>query len=122
MAGIAAKSSKLRFEKIVDKFNQIKSVNGRFEKIGKLKHNAMVILDYAHTPDALNVCLENIKEQFEGRNLKIVFGCGGDRDKAKRSKMGSIASQFCSKIYITNDNPRNEDKKKIYEIPKRETQ
>ena len=134
MAGIAAKSSKLKFEKIIDTFNQIKSVNGRFEKIGKLKNNAMVILDYAHTPDALNVCLENIKEQFEGRNLKIVFGCGGDRDKAKRSKMGSIASQFCSKIYITNDNPRNEnekkirdnikkgilDKKKIYEISKRE--
>ena len=91
MAGIAAKSSKLKFEKIIANFNHIKSVNGRFEKFGKLKNNAMVILDYAHTPDALNVCLENIKEQFEGRNLKIVFGCGGDRDKAKRSKMGSIA-------------------------------
>ena len=67
MAGIAAKSSKLKFEKIIDKFNQIKPVNGRFEKIGKLKNKAMVILDYAHTPDALNVCLENIKEQFEGK-------------------------------------------------------
>ena len=134
MAGIAAKNSKLKFENIINKFNRIKSVNGRLEKIGKLKNNALIILDYAHTPDALNICLKNIKEQFEGRKIKIVFGCGGDRDKGKRSKMGMIASKYCNEIYITNDNPRNEnekkirdniksgisDKKKIYEIPNRE--
>jgi len=134
MAGIAAQKSKLKFEQIINKFNQVKPVNGRFEKIGKLRNDALVILDYAHTPDALNVCLKNIKEQFEGRKIKIVFGCGGDRDKTKRSKMGNISSKFCTKIYITNDNPRNEnekkirdniktgilDKKKIYEIPDRE--
>ena len=102
MAGIAAQNSKLKFENIINKFNRIKSVNGRLEKIGKLKNNALVILDYAHTPDALNICLRNIKEQFEGRKIKIVFGCGGDRDKRKRSKMGTIASKYCNKIYITN--------------------
>ncbi len=134
MAGIAAQNSKIKFSTIIKNFNKIKPVNGRFEKIGKLKNNALVILDYAHTPDALKICLQNIKEQFEGRNIKILFGCGGDRDKAKRSKMGTIAAKFCSKIYITNDNPRNEsekkirdniktgvlDKKKLHEIPDRE--
>ena len=79
----------------------------------RLKNKSRVILDYAHTPDALNICLKNIKEQFEGRKIKIVFGCGGDRDKRKRSKMGMIATKYCNKIYITNDNPRNENEKKI---------
>ncbi|OUX46474.1 MAG: UDP-N-acetylmuramoyl-L-alanyl-D-glutamate--2,6-diaminopimelate ligase [Candidatus Pelagibacter sp. TMED275] len=134
MASIAAQKSKIKFNKIVDNFQNMKPVNGRFEKIGNLKNKSLVILDYAHTPDALKVCLENIEDQFSGRNIKIVFGCGGDRDKLKRSKMGTIAAKFCKKIYITNDNPRNEnakkirinikngifDKKKIHEIPDRE--
>ena len=113
MSILAAEKSGLKFEKIVKKINKIKSVNGRFEIVGKLKNNSKVILDYAHTPDALKNCLQNIQDQFFGRKISIVFGCGGDRDKAKRSQMGKIANIFCDKIFLTDDNPRSENPKKI---------
>ncbi len=113
MAIIAAQKSKLNESKIMKNIHKLKPVNGRFEKIGNLKNNSIVILDYAHTPDALKACLIDLKEQFENKKIKIVFGCGGDRDKYKRSKMGKITNMFCSKIYLTDDNPRNEDPKKI---------
>ena len=133
MAMIAAEKSNLKFKKIVKSVNKIKHVDGRFEKIGNLKNNAKVILDYAHTPDALKICLQNLKEQFVNKKIMIVFGCGGDRDKYKRSKMGKIANEYCHKIFLTDDNPRNEnpakirlaikqlvDKEKLYEISSRE--
>ena len=113
MAMLAAEKSGLKFKKIVKKINKIKSVNGRLEIVGKIKNNSKVILDYAHTPDALKNCLQNIHDQFLGRKVSIVFGCGGDRDKTKRSQMGKIANNFCDKIYLTDDNPRNESPKKI---------
>ncbi|MBC8308455.1 MAG: UDP-N-acetylmuramoyl-L-alanyl-D-glutamate--2,6-diaminopimelate ligase, partial [Pelagibacterales bacterium] len=113
MAMIAAGKSDLKFERIVKKINKIKNVSGRLEKIGKLKNNSTVILDYAHTPDALKNCLQNIKDQFLNRRISIVFGCGGDRDKVKRSLMGKIANKFCHKIYLTDDNPRFENPRKI---------
>ena len=78
-----------------------------------LEKNSKVILDYAHTPDALKNCLQNIKDQFSNRKISIVFGCGGDRDKNKRSQMGKIVNKFCNKIYLTDDNPRFENPKKI---------
>ena len=113
MAMIAAEKSGLKFDKIVKSINKIKNVNGRLEKIGKLKNNSAVILDYAHTPDALKMSLQNIKDQFSNRKISIIFGCGGDRDKAKRLQMGRIANKFCHKIYLTDDNPRFENPKKI---------
>ena len=108
MALIAAEKSKLSFEKIVKCIPKIRSINGRLEKIGRIKNNSRVILDYAHTPDALKTVLTNIIDQFPDKNISIVFGCGGERDKAKRSLMGRIAAQYCKKIYLTDDNPRNE--------------
>ena len=113
MAMILAEKSNLKFKKIVNSLNKIKHVNGRFEKIGYLKNNSKVILDYAHTPDALETCLKNLKEQFTNKKISIVFGCGGDRDKFKRSKMGKIADKYCDRIYLTDDNPRFENPKKI---------
>ena len=113
MAMIAAEKSGLKFDKIVKTIKKIKNVNGRFEKIGKLKNNSTVILDYAHSPDALKNCLQNIKDQFSEKKISVVFGCGGDRDKNKRSQMGKIANKFCQKIYLTDDNPRYENPKKI---------
>tara|TARA_Y100000590_G_scaffold428666_1_gene540257 strand:- start:1061 stop:3913 length:2853 start_codon:yes stop_codon:yes gene_type:complete len=113
MATILAEKSNLKFEKIIKSLNKIKPVNGRFEKIGYLKNNSKVILDYAHTPDALYKCLKNLKEQFFNNKISIVFGCGGDRDKSKRSQMGKIANKYCDKIYLTDDNPRFESPKKI---------
>ncbi|MDA7733792.1 UDP-N-acetylmuramoyl-L-alanyl-D-glutamate--2,6-diaminopimelate ligase, partial [Candidatus Pelagibacter sp.] len=113
MAILAAKKSNLKFDKVVKLASRVKSVSGRFEKIGTLKNKSKVILDYAHTPDALNTCLSNLKEQFENKRIFIVFGCGGNRDKDKRPMMGKIANQYCDRVYLTDDNPRDENPKKI---------
>ena len=73
----------------------------------------MVILNYAHTIDALKVCLLNIKEQFPDKKLNLLFGCGGNRDHNKRAKMGKIASIHADNIYLTDDNPRLENPTRI---------
>ena len=96
--------------KIVPK---LRSVEGRFERIGKIKNQSKVILDYAHTPDALKTCLLNLKEQFPDKKIVSLFGCGGNRDQDKRSKMGNIADNFSDEIYLTDDNPRNENSNQI---------
>ena len=113
MSILAASKSNLNFKKILNSIKKIKSVPGRLEKIGNLKNNSIVILDYAHTPDALRVCLKNIRDQFSLKKITLVFGCGGERDKPKRKIMGRIANKYCNKIYLTDDNPRNENPKKI---------
>ncbi len=113
MAIMAAMKSKISLEKILKVTQNIKPVNGRLEKIGSLYNNGIVILDYAHTPDALKTCIKNVKEQFKLRKINLVFGCGGERDKTKRKIMGGIANKYCDKIYLTDDNPRREDPKKI---------
>ena len=133
MAIIAARKSNISIERIFKKIPNIKPVEGRFEIIGKIKNKSKVILDYAHTPDALKTCLKNLKEQFPDQKIFVIFGCGGNRDQDKRAKMGKIADIFSDKIYLTDDNPRFENpskirndikkgvkKQKIYEIPKRE--
>ena len=132
MAILAAHKSGLKFKKIINVLHKIKPVEGRLEKIGKLKNNSKVILDYAHTPDALKLALLNLKEQFPNNNISLVFGCGGARDFKKRPIMGKIAEKYSNEIYLTDDNPRNENpskirkdikrgikKTKIYEIPNR---
>jgi MurE/MurF fusion protein len=113
MAILAAIKSNLNIENITKIINQLKPVEGRLEKIGTLKNKSKVLLDYAHTPDALETILINIKEQFPLRKISLVFGCGGDRDIDKRYKMGRIASKYANKIYLTDDNPRSENPKKI---------
>ena len=113
MAMIAANKSNLSFKKIINTIDNLKPASGRLEQIGIIKNNSKVILDYAHTPDALDNVLKSLKEQFKNRKISIVFGCGGDRDKTKRPMMGKIANQYCDRIYLTDDNPRNENPKKI---------
>ncbi len=115
MAILASLKSGLKMEKILNTIQKIKPINGRIEQLGKLNNNSVVILDYAHTPDALRTCLKNIKDQFKLRKINLVFGCGGDRDKPKRKIMGKIANIYCDKIYLTDDNPRTENPKKIRE-------
>ena len=119
MAVLAAENKNLKFKKIIGMINKIQPVNGRLEKIGKLKNNGICILDYAHTPEALKLCLENLKEQFIGRKINIVLGCGGNRDQLKRNVIGKIANKYCDRIYLTNDNPRNENPKKIRSMIKK---
>lgn len=85
--------------------------DGRFEPI--VYGESIVIVDYAHTPDALeNVC-QTIKSDFKDYYLIVVFGCGGDRDRGKRSLMGKAVSQYADKIIVTSDNPRSEDTMQI---------
>ncbi len=90
-----------------------KSAEGRFERIGNPTQQITGIVDYAHTPDALKKVLEAIGKLRTGGNIITVFGCGGDRDKAKRPKMGQIAALLSDKVIITSDNPRTEDPRRI---------
>ncbi len=87
---------------------------GRLEEVA-LGQSLMVLIDYAHTPDALGNVLETVKKIASGRNgrLLVMFGCGGNRDRGKRPKMGKIASRFADFLVVTDDNPRLEDSNKI---------
>ncbi len=113
MAVAAALKSNIKIYDIVKILGHIKPTKGRLEIIGKTKNNSIIILDYAHTPEALKTCIQNVQEQFGLRKINIVFGCGGERDKEKRQIMGKIANNFCNFTYITDDNPRTENPKKI---------
>ena len=132
MAILAANKSGIEFEKIISVISKVRSVEGRLEKIGIINNNSKVILDYAHTPAALELALVNLKEQFPTKKINLLFGCGGNRDFKKRPIMGKIAEKYSNKIYLTDDNPRNEspskireeikkgiNKNKIHEIPNR---
>jgi len=113
MAILAAYKSGIEIKKIINVIPKIKSVEGRLEEIGFIRNKSKVILDYAHTPAALELALMNLKEQFPGKKISLVFGCGGERDQKKRLIMGKIASKYSDKIYLTDDNPRNENPSKI---------
>ena len=88
-------------------------VPGRLEAI-PCKHGFNVVVDYAHTPNALETVLHSLKNLVKGRIL-LVFGCGGDRDKEKRSMMGKVADDNSDIFWLTNDNPRSEDPQSIIE-------
>jgi UDP-N-acetylmuramoyl-L-alanyl-D-glutamate--2,6-diaminopimelate ligase len=83
------------------------SVPGRLQAV-KMGQPFGVYIDYAHTPDALEKLLISLR-QFQPKNLRVVFGCGGDRDRTKRPIMGSVASTLADFVYITSDNPRTEE-------------
>jgi hypothetical protein len=96
-------------EKVNHIIENIEPPTGRFEHI-RGKNGVLAIVDYAHTPDALEKVLETIREiKTEGTRIISVFGCGGDRDSSKRSKMGSIGASMSDIAIFTSDNPRNED-------------
>jgi len=75
----------------------------------KVSEDPLVIVDFAHTPDGMAQVLNALKE----KEISVVFGAGGDRDKSKRPMMGRVASSLAKKIYITSDNPRSEDPDEI---------
>ncbi len=112
MAIIAAKICGLKDNSIYRKIKKLKDVNGRLELVKKYPNNIKVFIDYAHTPDALYKTLISLKNIYK-KNISLVFGCGGDRDKKKRPIMARIANEYCKKIYVTDDNPRNESPEKI---------
>lgn len=101
----------LKFETIVKQLSQLKTVNGRMQ-LFYAKNKPTVVVDYAHTPDALEKSLQSMRAHCTGK-LWCVFGCGGDRDKTKRPLMGAIVDKLADQIIITNDNPRSESPEKI---------
>ena len=82
---------------------------GRMQQLA----NSNIWIDYAHTPDALDNALSTLKKHYPEFNIRVIFGCGGDRDKGKRQMMGKIASERADSIILTNDNPRSEDPQAI---------
>ncbi|WP_416651644.1 UDP-N-acetylmuramoyl-L-alanyl-D-glutamate--2,6-diaminopimelate ligase [Candidatus Pseudothioglobus sp. Uisw_086] len=84
---------------------------GRMQQL----ENSHIWIDYAHTPDALDNALASLRRHYPEFKIRVLFGCGGDRDKTKRQLMGKIASENADSIILTNDNPRSESPEKIIE-------
>ncbi len=95
-------------EGALDALALLQGVPGRLEHVASHANGAPVIVDYAHTPDALETVLAALRAHCRGR-LVAVFGCGGDRDAGKRPQMGEIAQRLADLVIITDDNPRGED-------------
>ena len=91
---------------IVPLLPQLTLPAGRFQFV--VQHPIQVVIDYAHTPEALQHVLSSAAQITKGR-LVVVFGCGGDRDQSKRSEMGEIAALYAQSLWVTSDNPRSED-------------
>jgi len=108
MAAIAATHilSGKKLEEVCDVVENFAGVSGRMEQVSETPN---VIVDFAHTPDGIQQVLNALKE----KELLVVFGAGGDRDKTKRPLMGRVAASLAKKLYITSDNPRNEDPQDI---------
>jgi UDP-N-acetylmuramoyl-L-alanyl-D-glutamate--2,6-diaminopimelate ligase len=94
-------------EDIADGVRAMAGIPGRFEAVDEGQPFA-VIVDYAHTPDSLDIVLQAARELGSGR-LICVFGAGGDRDRGKRPLMGAVAAQRADLVIVTSDNPRSED-------------
>lgn len=91
---------------VAEKVSSVKAISGRMEAF--LSHNTpTAVVDYAHTPDALEKALVACRQHCHG-NLFVVFGCGGDRDKGKRPLMAQVAQKYADRLVVTNDNPRTE--------------
>jgi UDP-N-acetylmuramoyl-L-alanyl-D-glutamate--2,6-diaminopimelate ligase len=107
----AALVSKIPLNDIISTLETIEGVKGRFELV-KAGQDFTVIVDYAHTPEALENVLKTIK-QFSQSDIYVVVGCGGDRDKTKRPLMAQIACEYATHPIFTSDNPRSESPEKI---------
>lgn len=93
--------------KVPKAFDKIQPPDGRF--FIRPYGSNYIVVDFAHTPDALENICRGIKEAFPTHKLKVLFGCGGDRDRTKRPLMGKIAETWGEEVYVTSDNPRFED-------------
>lgn len=100
---------------LVQDLSYLKAAPGRMDRVS-LKNGAVAVIDYAHTPDALEKAGKACKELLDGANSKliIVFGCGGDRDRAKRPLMAKASQKYADISIITDDNPRTESREQIF--------
>ncbi|MBT4836211.1 MAG: UDP-N-acetylmuramoyl-L-alanyl-D-glutamate--2,6-diaminopimelate ligase, partial [Methylococcales bacterium] len=105
--------SGITVDKAINYIQSVNNVAGRMEKF-TANNLPKVIVDYAHTPDALEKALKTLNSHCDGK-IWCVFGCGGSRDQGKRKIMGAIAEQMCDQIVLTDDNPREEQSEKIIE-------
>lgn len=112
LAAVAASSALgMRLREVIHELADAPQVPGRMERIGQ-RDGVTVFVDYAHTPDALENACRTLRE-LDPRRLVTVFGCGGDRDRAKRAPMAAAVSRHSDACVITSDNPRSEDPEKI---------
>jgi len=102
---------KMNFDTIKSGLESVEGIPGRMEKI-QAGQDFNILVDYAHTPYALERLLKTVKRLTQG-DLLVIFGCGGDRDQGKRPQMGKVASLLADRIFLTEDNPRSEDPEKI---------
>ncbi|GAO37109.1 UDP-N-acetylmuramoylalanyl-D-glutamate--2,6-diaminopimelate ligase [Sulfuricella sp. T08] len=101
--------SGIALEEAVRELGKVESVAGRMQRLGG-EGKPLVVVDYAHTPDALEKVLGTLREIMSDKNRLIcVFGCGGERDRGKRPLMGAVASRLADSVIVTSDNPRGED-------------
>jgi UDP-N-acetylmuramoyl-L-alanyl-D-glutamate--2,6-diaminopimelate ligase len=100
-------------ERALRVMERLQTVPGRMQLFGGDKQPTVVV-DYAHTPDALEKALQAVRLHCAGR-LSVVFGCGGDRDRGKRPLMGGLAERLAERVYVTDDNPRSETSASIIE-------
>jgi UDP-N-acetylmuramoyl-L-alanyl-D-glutamate--2,6-diaminopimelate ligase len=114
----AAMALDLPFDAIESGIRELSNVPGRFQVVSEPADDVRVVVDYAHTDDALKNLLETARPLAAGRVI-TVFGCGGDRDRAKRPLMGAVAARLSDLVIITSDNPRSEDPEQIIEEVKR---
>jgi UDP-N-acetylmuramoyl-L-alanyl-D-glutamate--2,6-diaminopimelate ligase len=117
-AAAAAMALDLPFSAIERGIAQLEMVPGRFQLASDPSDDVRVVVDYAHTDDALKNLLETARPLAPGR-LITVFGCGGDRDRTKRPLMGAVAARLSDLVIVTSDNPRSEDPEQIIEQIKR---
>ena len=108
MAAVTAYASGLPLQDCFGGLPDLKPVRGRMQPVYGHPAGARIVIDYAHTPEALGVALNALRAETPGK-LLVVFGCGGDRDKGKRAQMGHIAAELADDVIITDDNPRTED-------------
>ena len=109
MAVSVAKILGINEKSIINGIFNVKRIKGRLEKF----KNKSIYIDYAHTPLATKLVLESIKEIEKNKRIIVLFGCGGDRDKTKRSEIGRICSKYADVLIITSDNSRKEDPMEI---------
>ncbi|MDR3514390.1 MAG: UDP-N-acetylmuramoyl-L-alanyl-D-glutamate--2,6-diaminopimelate ligase [Azospirillaceae bacterium] len=95
-------------ERVIEAAAHLDGVRGRLEHVARHPDGAPIYVDFAHTPDALEKVLQALRPHVT-RDLSVVFGCGGDRDRGKRPVMGTLAQTLADRVIVTDDNPRTED-------------